>query len=53
MLARGGKHQIMESPEEFHRFVVIEFPTIEDGVSCFQSEEYNWPAPFYRLQMLN
>ena len=41
VLARGGKYQIMEGPETFHRFVVIEFPTMEDGVSCFQSKEYN------------
>lgn len=41
VLARGGKYQIMEGPEKFHRFVVIEFPTMEDGVACFQSQEYN------------
>src|SRR5271157_3876681 len=27
VLARGGRHQIMEGPHKFHRFVVIEFPT--------------------------
>jgi hypothetical protein len=26
VLARGGKYQIMEGPQDFHRFVVIEFP---------------------------
>lgn len=41
VLARGGKYQIMEGPEKFHRFVVIEFPTLEAGVACFQSEEYD------------
>ncbi|WP_146344976.1 DUF1330 domain-containing protein [Falsiphaeobacter marinintestinus] len=41
VLARGGDYQIMEGPEKFHRFVVIEFPTMEAGVSCFQSDEYN------------
>lgn len=41
VLARGGKFQIMEGPEKFHRFVVIEFPTLEAGVGCFQSEEYD------------
>ena len=32
VLARGGRYQIMEGPETFHRFVVIEFPTLEAGV---------------------
>jgi uncharacterized protein (DUF1330 family) len=40
VLARGGKYQIMEGPETFHRFVVIEFPSLQAGVACFQSPEY-------------
>jgi uncharacterized protein (DUF1330 family) len=40
VLARGGRYQIMEGPEDFHRFVVIEFPNFEAGVNCFQSPEY-------------
>ena len=39
-LSRGGKYKIMEGPEYFERFVVIEFPTFEAAVSCFESEEY-------------
>jgi uncharacterized protein (DUF1330 family) len=27
VLARGGRFQIMEGPDKFHRFIVIEFPT--------------------------
>ena len=46
VLARGGKYQIMEGPETFHRFVVIEFPTLEQGVTCFQSPEYQEAASF-------
>ncbi|RZV99307.1 MAG: DUF1330 domain-containing protein, partial [Rhodobacteraceae bacterium] len=34
--------------EHFHRFVVIEFPTLEDGTACFKSEEYNAAAAFRR-----
>ena len=37
VLARGGRYQIMEGPDKFHRFVVIEFPTFEQGVACFTS----------------
>ena len=41
VLARGGKYQIMEGPEKFKRFVVIEFPDLETGVACFTSGEYD------------
>ena len=34
----------MEGPEKFHRCVVIEFPSFEDGVACFQSDTYNAAA---------
>jgi uncharacterized protein (DUF1330 family) len=48
VLARGGRYQIMEGPPQFHRFVVIEFPTLEAGVNCFQSPEYRAAAAFRR-----
>lgn len=48
VLARGGKYEIMEGPEHFHRFVVIEFPTFEDGVACFRSPEYEEAAAYRR-----
>jgi uncharacterized protein (DUF1330 family) len=48
VLARGGKYQVMEGPEKFHRFVVIEFPTFEQGVACFASKEYDEAAAFRR-----
>jgi len=47
-LARGGRFQIMEGPDTFHRFVVIEFPTFEQGVACFESSEYDEAAAFRR-----
>ena len=48
ILARGGRYQIMEGPETFHRFIVIEFPTLEQGVACFTSPEYQAAAAFRR-----
>jgi uncharacterized protein (DUF1330 family) len=39
-LARGGKFKILEGPEKFHRFIVIEFPNFEKAVSCHESPEY-------------
>ena len=48
VLARGGRFQIMEGPDKFHRFIVIEFPTFERGVACFTSKEYDEAAAFRR-----
>jgi uncharacterized protein (DUF1330 family) len=46
VLARGGKFRIMEGPDTFQRFVVIEFPTFEQAVACFESKEYQDAAAF-------
>ena len=48
VLARGGKYQIMEGTDKFHRFVVIEFPSMEDAVNCHRSPEYQAAAAFRR-----
>src|SRR5262249_28337942 len=48
VLARGGRFQIMEGPQKFQRFVVIEFPTLQQGVACFTSKEYDEAAAFRR-----
>ena len=48
VLARGGRYKIMEGPETFSRFVVIEFPTLEQGIACFESPEYQEAAAFRR-----
>lgn len=39
ILARGGRHQIMEGDGKA-RNVVIEFASFEDAVACYNSEEY-------------
>jgi uncharacterized protein (DUF1330 family) len=38
----------MEGPEDFHRFVVIEFPDLETAKACFESPEYVQAAAFRR-----
>ena len=48
VLARGGRYQIMEGPAKFHRFVVIEFPTMEAAIACFESKAYQEAARFRR-----
>jgi len=40
ILARGGKFKILEGPETFRRFVVIEFPSFERAIACYESPEY-------------
>jgi uncharacterized protein (DUF1330 family) len=44
----GGKFQIMEGTDRFHRFIVIEFPTLEQAVKCNQSPEYQKAAAYRR-----
>ncbi len=44
--ARGGKYQHMEGNSRFIRHVVIEFPSFEDAVACFESEEYQEARKF-------
>jgi uncharacterized protein (DUF1330 family) len=46
VLARGGRYQILEGPEDFERHVVVEFPTLEEAVACHQSPEYQQAAAF-------
>ena len=48
VLARGGRYQTLEGPEKFNRFIVVEFPTLEQGVACFNSTEYQEAAAFRR-----
>ena len=48
VLARGGKYRIMEGPEKFTRYVVIEFPTMEQAVACHRSPEYQAAAAYRR-----
>lgn len=44
VLARGGEHRILEGTDNFHRFVVIEFASLDDGEACFKSQAYQSAA---------
>ena len=46
VLARGGDYKILEGPEKFHRFVVIEFPSMADAIACHDSQAYQEAAAF-------
>ena len=39
ILARGGQHNVLEGTGKA-RNVVIEFPSFEDAVACYNSDEY-------------
>ena len=45
VLARGGRFQIMEGPEKFHRFVVIEFPSFDQAKGWYDSAAYQKLIP--------
>ena len=46
VLARGGQYRVLEGPEDFHRFVVVEFPDFESAQACYRSEAYQAAAAF-------
>jgi uncharacterized protein (DUF1330 family) len=46
VLARGGRFEILEGPQKFQRFVVIEFASLEQAVACHDSPEYQAAAAF-------
>ena len=46
VLARGGRYQILEGPQKFQRFVVIEFPSLEQALVCHESPEYQEASAF-------
>ena len=48
VLARGGRYQILEGPEKFERFVVIEFPSMDQAIACHDTPEYQEAAAFRR-----
>lgn len=48
VLARAGRHEILEGPADFNRFVVIAFPSLDAARACFNSEDYQAAAQFRR-----
>jgi len=48
VLSRGAPFRVLEGPEKFNRFVVVEFPSMEAAVACHQSAEYQAASSFRR-----
>ena len=46
ILARGGRFKVLEGPQKFERYIVIEFPSLEQAVACHDSPEYQEAAAF-------
>jgi len=44
VLARDGDFKVLEGTDKFHRFIVIEFPSLTAGEACFNSSEYKAAA---------
>ena len=40
VLARGGEFRILEGSDKYHRFIVIEFPSLDDAEACWKSDAY-------------
>ena len=45
-LARGDEYRTLEGPETFERFIVVEFPSLEQAVACHESPEYQEARKF-------
>jgi uncharacterized protein (DUF1330 family) len=45
-LARGGGFDVLEGTKQFHRFIVIEFPSRDAALACHSSPEYTAAAAF-------
>ena len=45
-LARSGNFKVLEAIDQFHRFVIIEFPSLEDGEKCWSSKECQTASSF-------
>tara|TARA_B100000965_G_C19402921_1_gene674077 strand:+ start:515 stop:817 length:303 start_codon:yes stop_codon:yes gene_type:complete len=46
ILARGGDYEILEGTKDYHRFVIIEFPSLEQGKKCWASKDYQSASSF-------
>ena len=46
ILARCGNFKVLEGTDQFHRFVIIEFPSLEEGERCWSLKEYHKASSF-------
>ena len=46
ILVRGGRYEILEGTKKFERHAVIEFPSMEAVLACYNSKEYQAARQF-------
>ena len=46
ILTRGGNFEVLGGADQFHRFVIIEFSSLEHGKRCWSSKEYQKASLF-------
>ncbi len=46
ILACGGIFKVLEGTDQFHRFVIIELPSLEEDERCWSSKEYQKASSF-------
>ena len=46
ILTHGGNFKVLEGTDQIHRFVIIEFPSLEEGGRCWSSKEYQKASSF-------
>ena len=44
VLARGGRYKVLEGPDDFDRFVLLRFGSMEEAVKYYNSPEYQEAA---------
>lgn len=45
-IARGGRTEILEGDQIYPRLVIVEFPTFQQAVACYNSPEYKEAMSF-------
>jgi uncharacterized protein (DUF1330 family) len=48
VLARAGKYQVVEGPDDFDRYVLLKFPSMEAALAYYNSPEYQEAAAIRR-----
>ncbi len=46
ILARSGNFKVLEVTDKFHRFLIKEFSSLEDGQKCWSVKEYRKASSF-------
>tara|TARA_B100000929_G_scaffold110336_1_gene87443 strand:+ start:45 stop:341 length:297 start_codon:yes stop_codon:yes gene_type:complete len=46
ILVRGGRYEVLEGTKKFERHAVIEFPSMEAVLACYNSKEYQAARQF-------